>query len=895
MRRLRAAMARFTGIFTASRREREMADELESHLALHIDDNIRAGMAPAEARRQALLKFGPVESVKEAYRDRAGIPVVSHLAQDLRFALRLLRKAPGFSITVVITIALAVGVNAAIFTVLNAAALQPLRVPQAEDLAAVALRLEGPGNRAVDGVPSMLSWPEFTSVRDQVRAFDGAAAFNALNPVTLGGAEPRQVLATLGSCEYFDVLRVRAALGRTFIKADCERGAPATVVLSDALWRSAYAADPGIVSKSIAINRTPFTVIGVAPPWFTGTQLVAEDVYVPIQMQPVIKRGRNQIDNANMSWLSVIGRLRDGASMASLRSDLSVVASRLTAAEQPGRTFRFDPSRATLAALPEVRQIVLAVGAVIVAGVALILLIACANIANLLLARSTVRRKEFAVRMALGASRARVVQQLLTESVLLAAMGGAAGLLAADWGTRAIVRVLVARLPHGMWPIVFEPHADVRVIGYAVLLTALTALAFGLVPALRSTRDAGLEFRSSTSTDRPGSRRLQQALVSVQVAVCLVLLVCAGLLARGLYRAHTIDPGLNMDAVSVVSFDLGGSGYTPGAAAAFRHQLTATLSALSGVRAVATSSSVPLSDQRTETRFGIGSERERYLEFSQVSASYFDVVGIPIVRGRTFLSSELDSQRAAIVTESTARRLWPGADPLTQALVLDNETLPIVGIARDVQVSQLGRSDGPFVFLPIGSDAPSSVSKTTSGIAAAQVYMLVGGTGATPSPRVMADAVRSLDRDLAVEVARLSDNLEIWRAPSTLVAALSASLGLLALVLACTGVFGTVAYTVSRRVREIGVRVALGASHTDVLRLIVRQGIRPVVIGLVVGLALAATATSVLEKMLFGLSAHDPWSFVAVPAVLFAIALLACYVPARRALLVEPTIALRAE
>src|SRR3954454_22980820 len=291
VRSLRAWVRRLAGTMSSSRREQEMADELESHFQLHIDDNIRAGMSLDEARRHAVLKFGPVERIKDDYRDRAGLPVIRHLAQDLRFAARLLRKAPAFSVTVVITIALAVGVNAAIFTVLNAAALQPLRVPQPEALAALALRLEGRGDRGVDGFRSMLSWPEFTAIRDEARAFDGAMAFVPLNPVTLGGvarqaqdeailpgsAEPRQILATLGSCEYFDVLRVRAALGRTFIAADCKRGAPATVVLSDALWRSAYAADPSIVSRTIAINRTPFTVIGVAPAWFTGTQLVAED------------------------------------------------------------------------------------------------------------------------------------------------------------------------------------------------------------------------------------------------------------------------------------------------------------------------------------------------------------------------------------------------------------------------------------------------------------------------------------------------------------------------------------------------------------------------------------------------------------------------------------------
>jgi predicted permease len=895
MRAVRAWLHRLAGTLVPSRRERDMADELASHFAMHVDDNVRAGMTPVEARRQAILKFGPVESVKDAYRDRAGVPVVSRLAQDLRFALRLLRKAPAFSITVVVTIALAVGVNAAIFSVLNAAALQPLRVPQPEALAAVTLRLEGGGDRGVDGFRSMLSWPEFTAVRDQVRALDGAMAFAPLNPVTLGGDEPRQVLATLGSCEYFDVLRVRAALGRTFVPSDCDRGAPPTVVLSDALWRSAFAADPSIVSRTIAINRTPFTVIGVAPPWFTGTQLVPEDAYVPIQMQPVIKRGRNQMDNANMSWLYVIGRLRDGASMASLRADLAVIAARITAAEHAGRTFHFDSSRATLAGLPEIRQVVLAVGGVIIVGVALILLIACANIANLLLARSTARRKEFAVRMALGASRARVVQQLLTESVLLAAMGGAVGLFAADWATRAIVRFLLARLPQGMWPVVFEPRADVRVMAYAAVLTALTALAFGLVPALRSTRDTALEFRSATSTDRRGSRRLQQALVSVQVAVCLVLLVCAGLLARGLYRAHTIDPGLNMDAVSVVSLDLAGAGYSPAAASAFRYQLAEALSALPGARVVATSSAVPLSDQHAETRFGIGSERQRYLEFSQVSSSYFDVIGIPIVRGRTFLPAEMDTQRAAIVTESTARRLWPGLDPLTQALVLDNESLPVVGVARDVQVSQLGRSDSSYVFLPVGSDAPSSVSRTTSDIQPAQVYMLVGGSAATPSTRALASAVRSLDRDLAVEVTRLSDNLERWRAP----------LDGRRRVVGGAGAARAGA-RLHRRVRHRRLYRQPPGPRNRRPRRARRQPRRRAPVDRPPGhppgrhrarrrSRRSGSGDDGAREDAVGLSPHDPWSFVAVPAVLFAIALLACYVPARRALLVEPTTALRTD
>jgi predicted permease len=581
--------------------------------------------------------------------------------------------------------------------------------------------------------------------------------------------------------------------------------------------------------------------------------------------------------------------------MAAVRGDLGVIAGRLTAAEGSGRTFRFEAGRATLAGVPETRDLVLGVGALIVASVTLVLLIACANIANLLLARSTARRREFAVRMALGASRARVVQQLLTESLLFAVIGGAAGLVTALWATRAIVRFLLAHLPAGAWPMVFDPRPDGLVLAYVAGLSVVTGLAFGLVPALRGTRDAGMALRSTTATDGRASRRLQQVFVAIQVAVCLVLLLSAGLLARGLYRAHTIDPGLGMESVSVVAYDLGGAGYSPEAAAAFQRRAVDRLSALPGVRGVASTSVVPLSDQHQETAFGLeGSDRLRYFEFSQVSPSYFDLLGLHFVRGRNFLPSEVDSERAAIVTESTARRLWPDADPLAQTLTLDKIPRPVVGVIRDAQISRLGQSHGTYVFLPAGSPVRPT-SQSSSGITDRALYVLVAGAPAAPAPQTIANAVRELDADLAVGVTRLADNLQQWRAPSIVLSSFAAALALLALVLACTGVFGTVAYAVNRRVREIGVRVALGASHGDVLRMIVRQGMVPVAIGMAIGLAGAGAAATVLETMLFGLSPHDPLTFVAVPSLLCAVALLACHLPARRALRVEPTVALRVE
>ena len=872
-------------MFTARRREREMAAELESHLALHIDDNMRAGMSAAEARRQALLKFGPVESLKETYRDRGGIPVVTHVARDVRYALRMLRKSPGFSATVILTTALAVGVNAAIFTLLNAAALRSLPVPDGDRLLTISLRHEGTARRGIAGAPSMLSHDEFLAVREQsANAFQDVAAYATLYTVTLGGSAPRSLVATMTSCEYFNVLRVQAALGRTFAADDCVPGAPPTIVLSDGLWRTVFGADPAVVGRSVTINRAPFVVVGVAARGFTGTGLMREDAFVPVIFQKTLNPDLDLLGNANTSWLSVIARLRDGVTAASARAVLSVIAARLTASGPTDRVLHLDVSPATLSGLPEVRTIVLGVSAVILGAVGLVLLVACANIANLLLARAATRRREIAVRLALGAGRGRIVQQLLTESLVLAAIGGAAGCLAGMWSSVALVRLVLARLPSTMAQLVFDPHPDVTVAVYSMFLTGGTAIAFGLLPALQATKDPRLDTRETASTERPSGRRLQSVLVTMQVAVSLILVLSAGLLTRGLYRAYTIDTGLNLDGITIVGYDLRGARYTPAAAAAFQAEAIARIRALPGVRTVAQSGGTPLSDMRTETRFYLrGTDNGRFLEFSQVSADYFTALDLPFTRGRTFNEAEMASERAIIVTESTAGKLWPGEDPLTQALVLDKIERPVVGVIRDAQLSRLGQTDTPFVFLPAGPDSQAGLR------------LLVAAAPGSVTPRDLQDVVASLDPQLAVDITSLADNLQVWRAPSWIASMMAVALALLALVLACTGVFGTVAYTVSRRVREIGIRVALGASHDDIVRLIVRQGMRPVAAGIVLGIAGAAAVSSLLVNMLFGLSPHDPVAFVAVTGLLAAIALLACYVPARRALRVEPTTALRAE
>lgn len=886
MRTLRRWLMRAAGLFASRRRERDLADEIASHLQLHMDDNVRAGMSREEARRQALIKLGGVESLKEQYRDRRGIPALDRAAQDIRFAARMLRKNPGFTAVAVVTIAVGVGVNTGIFTVLNAAAFRPLHVPDADRLVTIAQTFTGHGSRSVHGMPSLVSYPEYRRYRDDNHVFVGALAYTPDVDVTLGGEHPRRLAGTLTSCNYFDVLEVRPALGRPFDASDCAApGGSAVVILSDTIWRDAYGADPSIVGRPILLNRTAFTVVGVAPPKFNGTEAIASAFYAPVTMQSALVRDRSFLEDDNMSWLVLIGRLRPGVGIPRARADLALIAARPNAA-QPRRVAHVAVMPATLVSQPEERSVVLGVGSVILASVALVLLIACANLANLLLARATTRRREVALRLAIGASRGRIVQQFLIESLMLAAIGGAAGSLVSFWGSAGVVRYLLAHLPSGSPSLAFDVAPDVRVLAYALALTVVTGLAFGVAPALRSAR-TDLTAALKQDDDRTGqgkSGRLRGVLVGVQVGVCAVLLVACALMTRALIRSQTSDVGFTTDDIAVVSYDLVGAGYTPGRAQIFQRQLIDRLQALPGVSRVVSAGTSPLSDEHSAELFSSPTgEKGLLLEFTNVSPGYFSLLGIPIVKGRDFSVEDVHSGRVAIVSESAAARLWPSRDPIGATLTFGKENAVIVGVARDTQVSHFGRPQSPMVF--VGATQIDAIGDE----------LLVKSDAGPMVMQAIRRAATALDPQLVINVSGLADNLERWRAPARIVSALSGVLGLLALLLACTGVFGTVAYAVNRRVREIGIRIALGAAAGDVARLVLRQAMWPVLIGLALGLLAAAAVSNVLSSLLIGLSAIDPLSFAAAAAVLVAAALMAAYLPARRALGVEPTVALRQE
>ena len=812
------------------------------------------------------------------------------LWQDIRYGWRMLGRNPGFTAAAVLAIALGIGVNAGIFSILNGAALRMLPVPSAGQIVSVDQIFHGRTTRDIHGEATLFSYSEYQDYRTNNHVFTGLLAYEPFLSATLAGGRARQLYGQLTSCNYFDVLSEHPTQGRGFVETDCAApGEGAVVVLSNELWQSTFGADASLVGKRVVLNRTAFTVIGIAPPGFGGTEPIPSAFWVPITMQAALEPDRDFLGDANVSWLSILGRVRPGVSMAQVHADLSVIASRIDQ-KHPGRETVLAIRTATFLGRPEEHNFVMGAAAVILFGFGLVLLIACANVANLMLARATARQKEIAVRLSVGASRWRLVRQLLTESVMLALMGGALGSVLAFWSFEGISHFVIAHLPHGFPPLALNLTPDLRVLGYALLLTLLTGVAFGLAPALQASRadlNTTLKGGEGGLGGHAGGGLLRHSLVAAQVAVCMILLIAAGLLLRGLYFAQTVDPGFAMNGIAVVSLDLRTQGYKEKPAAAFEQRLKEKVAALPGVDGVVEAAQTPLSDNHNFTEFSIPGKHDEYeVEDNAISTGYFSMLGIPIVRGRDFTEAEVQAgAKVAIVTETTARKLWPGEDPIGKTLRKGKNTdLQIVGIAKDAQVSHLGETARLYVFLPAGPKEQSELQ-----------LMIHGGGGFAAVAAGIRGAASGLDPDVMVDVTRLEDNLEVWRTPARIVAALAGSLGVLGLLLASIGVYGVVSYAVSRRTREIGIRMTLGADGRDVMRLMLRQSMRPVLIGGAIGMAGCAAVSWVLSSMLFGISAHDPIAFIFVPAFLLGIALLASYVPARRATKVNPVVALRYE
>jgi predicted permease len=829
--------------------------------------------------------------------------MLSNFWNDVRYALRTLRRSPGFAVAAVAPIALGVGINTGLFSILNSMVLRPLPTPESAELISVYQEFRGVKERRVHGARSMFSVPEYQAYREGTKTLSGVMAYSRPWTMILAGETPREIESVLVTCNYFDVLRVRPVLGVGFTSTNCDSPAAApAVVLSHALWTHAFAADRDIVRKTISLNGQEVAVVGVAPDGFDGIDITRAAVFAPTQLQRVLDPNVDLYEDARVSWLAIVGRRRVDISMAQVRAELAVVAGQIDQ-QQPGRTTTLIVAPATSLSLPVARRELFTVAAVVLTAFGLVLLIACANVANLLLARGAGRTQEIAVRLSVGATRRRLIQQLLTESTIIALLGGVAGSLLAWWSFQGLLAWVFSSLPGTIPELRIDARPNLTVLWFALGLTAATALLFGMVPALQASKpDVYAAMKQDGGPLSGRSRRrlrgighggwLRSTLIALQVAVCMVLLISAGLLLRALYSAQTTDPDFDYRNVAAVSFDLPGRNYEDeGKVVAFQQRLQARMGALPGVDAVAQVSKIPLSPGRHQTMFRLPRQDLWHeINTNTVSPGYFSLIAIPIVRGRTFTAADLqDSSRAAIITEATARRYWPGEDPVGQTLVMGlgpnaEVALEIVGVAKDAQVSQIAEIDSSYMYLPAGRQAQRGLDLLVrSQLDFAALASAIRGS------------VREIDPGLVVRVARLEENLEFWRTGSRLIAGLSGSLSVLALVLASIGVYGVVSYVVSRRRREVGIRMTLGATPRSVQGLILRQTLRPVVIGMFLGIAAAALATRILESVLYGIDPVDPITFVGAPLFLLGVAGAATLLPTREALKVDPMITLRYE
>jgi predicted permease len=834
-------------------------------------------------------RFHGIDHLESESQGVTFMTLFSDFWQDVRFSARALRKSPSFSIVAVLALAFGIGANTGIFTILNALALRPLPVADAGRVVGVYQSYRGNTGRNVNGSISYFSYPEYLNYRDHNHVFSGVAV-SANASASLGGAEARRIEGQIVSCNYFTVLGRIPVLGREFRDDECSKPDAAPVaILSHDFWTTHFRADPHALGSSIVLNRRAFTVVGIAPPGFAGTFVTPVSYWAPVAMQSTLNPGATPLTDANTSWLEMLGRLKPGVSITGAGADLAVIARRIDQS-YPGRTTSLGIHTANFLGDPEARSIVLAGGVVALLAVGLVLMIACANVANLLLSRAAARQKEIAIRLSAGASRGRLVRQLLTESILISLTGGALGSVLAFWTFHGLFNIVMSNLPAGVPPLALDLSPDLRVLGYAIAISAITGVLFGLVPALQATRPdlvSALKEEGSGFAGAHFSRgRLRNALVVAQVSVCLILLIAAGLLARGLRASQTLDPGFSMKGVIATSFDLKQQGYDDARAQQFHRQLIERVSAMAGVDATSQAVVAPLEGSSYGTvirRDGIPQPQQ--IKYNKVSPAFFSLLGIPMVRGRGFTQAESNAH-VAVISKAAEKLFWPNQDSLGKTFRLGGEKVlfEVIGVAGDIRSTDLLHAEKNFFYLPANLEGQADMRLLTH-----------TNASVSAAAKLIRAAAHSLDSNVIVTVKPLEENLEIWRLPSRLLASLTAALGLLGLLLASLGIYGIVSFAVSSRIREIGIRMTLGAEPSGILRLIVKQAMRPVGIGLAIGFVICAGVSRLMSVMLYGVSPLDPLTFVGVALFLTGIAVVASYLPARRATRVDPMEALRYE
>lgn len=799
---------------------------------------------------------------------------------DLRFSMRALLKHRNFTVAALLTLALGIGINTSIFTLLYSVAFRPFPVKDPDRVVNVYQILDGEYSRQVEGNVALLSYPEYVNYRDRVGGLSGLAA-SADVKLYLGGSNVERVNGLMVSDNYFSILGGSSSLGRTFFDKECQAAVQCPVaVLSHSFWQRRFGSDQSVIGTSVTLNRQHFTVIGVAAQDFRGAEMTVPDVWIPVTMQPAVMPENKFLELPDCSWLSVVGRLKDGVSLQQAQAEMQLVAAQMDH-NYPGRKTTVNVMAGSYLNSPEVRSEGTPIAILVMAAVGLVLLIACANVSNLMLARSAARRKEIAVRLALGASRSRLIRLLLTESLLLAVLGGVIGLLLAV----CLPPILFSAIPEIGLDIDFKPN--VTVFAYMFLISLITGVVFGLAPAIESTKSNLTDALKSTSrAARSSQSRLRKLLVIGQVAVSLVLLIGAGLLVRGLQQAQSTELGFNQKNLLVLSMDLTTQGYDEARAASLYAQLAERLKALPVIRSVSLADVPPFSGTRETTIDIDGRGSSLSVGANTVSAEYLQTLGVPIRRGRPFTEDDARSgESPAVISQAMANRFWPGADPIGQRFKESSgPSHEIVGVAADISSRQVGKLDGPLFYTPASTAKLSGLT-----------FIVRTNENPTAAIGAVREVARSLDKDAFVSAEPLEENVRRMLEPARTGAWFSGTVSLLALLIAATGIYGMLSYHVVERTSEIGIRMALGAQRRNVLLLIVIDGMKLAAIGTVIGVAAAVGLTRVMSSLLVGVGATDVVTFVTVSVGALFIALLACYIPARRATKVDPLIALRNE
>jgi len=820
---------------------------------------------------------------------------MQNLIKDIRYGIRMLLKNPGVTFVSIVTLAFGIGANTAIFSAVSAFLMRPLSAPNAGELIRP---LEISDDR---GITDEMSYPDFLDYRNQSTSFTGLAAEDMVQVAIDSENQNDVIWGQVVSANYFDVLQVTPAVGRGFLPdEDKTVGANPVVMLSHSFWQRRLGSDPNIVGKVVQLNNRGYQVIGVGPETFIGTKFaLALDFWVPISMSEELRRNPGILNERGSHWMNVIGRLKPGVSIAQASAEMSAIAARLN---QAYPDYRANTTQAKVMTEVEGRfeddsAVFKSAGAIAMAIVGLILLIACANVANLMLARAAARRKEIGIRLALGANRARLIRQLLTESMLLSVLGGGLGLLLAFWVTdlmQGFVPVLEYNIVNNFFSL------DSRALIFTLVISLGTGLIFGLAPAWHSSNpDVVPVLKGDPEAASRGKRRsftLRNTLVVAQVSLSLVVLVCGGLFIKSFRKAQTMDPGFDNRNGLLLSLSPTLIGYEEEQARGFYGQVIERVSHVPGVEAAAFTRTLPLGDSSNSSG-PILKEGEtlargtagRNIMNNVVSAGYFKTMQISFVEGRDFDDRDQPkTQRVIIINQQMAQTLWPGESAVGKRIFIgaeSKEPLEVVGVVKTGKYRNLAEDPKPFYYYAMGQRRPTTMALVIRG--SADPHSLVGA---------IRGQIQALDRRVPIFAIKTMEEhmtYALW-APS-MAATFSLAFGVLAILLSAVGLYSVMAYVVSQRTREVGIRMALGADRGDVMKMITRQGMRLAAIGVGIGLVLSLALAQVLSSLLIGVSGYDVPTFILVPVLLAVVALVACYLPARRATKVDPLVALRYE